>query len=137
MALHPALGMGLGWHYLKASASWRAKVGATDRQDSANRHFVEEARWNGDDFALYSFTEKDNGAYAALDLAILYRSFEGRLGLGVMAQNRALMHGATHPDVSIIQDYGLDHNAEYGDLDGYEAAPGDYKQTARPNRTSK
>lgn len=121
-SVQASLGLGLGWHYMRASGAWRTKVGQGDR--NGTNEIVQDAIWSGDDFAVYSFEERDHGAYAAFELAIMYRLLEERLGVGVMMQYSLLMHGAAQPDVRVVEDYGL------GDeLDGYAAEPDDYEET--------
>jgi hypothetical protein len=123
-SIQASLGLGLGWHYLRASGYWRAKVGDIDREGSSSQSTVEAAAWSGDDTAVYSFSLADNGAYAALELAIMYRAFDGRLGMGIMAQYSIPMHGSAVPDVVVEEQYGLD-----GELDGYHAEADDYEET--------
>jgi hypothetical protein len=124
-----SFGLGVGWHFVHASGRWRIKLGAGDR---ANNDLDNGgADWRGDDYAIYSFVENDNGAYSAFELALMYRLLGGRLGAGLLLQYTVLMQGKTDPDVEIEQQYGLADTpgvpAEWEG--GYTAEEDDYEET--------
>jgi hypothetical protein len=127
-----SLGLGFGWHFLHASGRWRSKLDAGDRANSTDAT-IGEANWKGNDYAVYSFEESDNGAYSVFEFTAMYRLLEGHLGAGIMLEYSILLHGRTSPEVTIESQYGLD--PPLGNPDnpagwtGYTAQKDDYEET--------
>lgn len=122
-------GVGLGYHYFKTSGRWRTKLPAEDRANSSP-NIDDQARFNGDDFAIYSFDMSDSGLYSVFEAAIMYRLLDARLGLGVLIKYTVPIHGAVEPDVKVEQDYGVHNNLAYDpSWTGYSAQENDYSDT--------
>jgi hypothetical protein len=123
-----SLGLGFGWHFLHASGRWRAKLDATDRANTDSLYG--DAAWNGNDYAVYSFKENDNGAYSVFELALMYRVLDDHLGAGVMLEYSILLHGQTNPAITIEKQYGLnDPLNNVAGWAGYTAEKNDYEET--------
>jgi hypothetical protein len=123
-----SLGLGFGWHFFHASGRWRVKLDATDRANTDPLY--SPAAWQGSDYAVFSFEENDNGAYAVFEFALMYRLLEDRIGLGLMLDYTILLHAKTDPEITIEEQYGLDDalNNPAG-LEGYHAVANDYEET--------
>jgi len=93
-------GVGLGYHYFHTSGRWRTKLPAGDRANGSAL-YEEQARYNGEDVALYSFSMSDSGLYGVFETALLYRLLEGRLGVGILFKYTVPVHGTVEPDVSV------------------------------------
>jgi hypothetical protein len=130
-SMEASFGLGFGWHFFQTSGRWRTKLDASDRANTTEGY--SSAAWAGNDYAIYSFEEKDNGAYTVIELAFMYRLLKGHLGAGVMLEYSVLLHGRTSPDVTVESQYGLDPplgnpNNPAGWL-GYTALENDYEET--------
>jgi hypothetical protein len=130
-SMEASFGLGFGWHFFQASGRWRTKLDASDRANTSEG--FGSAAWAGTDYAIYSFKEKDNGAYTVIELGFMYRLLKDHLGAGVMLEYSVLLHGRTSPDVKVESQYGLD--PPLGNLNnpagwlGYTALENDYEET--------
>ena len=123
-----SFGLGFGWHFFQTSGRWRAKLDPNDRANTDEMYGG--AAWKGTDYAIYSFKETDNGAYTAIELALMYRLLDGHLGAGLMLEYSILLHGRTTPDVKVESPYGLEEPLNnLAGWEGYTALANDYEET--------
>ncbi len=121
-------GVGLGYHFFHTSGRWRTKLPVNDR---ANLYPIDQqARFNGDDTAVYSFEESDSGIYTVFETTLMYRLMEGKLGVGILFKYTVPIHGVVEPDVKVEENYGVHNNPAYDmSWDGYQAQENDYGDT--------
>lgn len=122
-------GVGFGYHFFSTSGKWRTKLPVDDRAN-ASPVVEEQARFRGDDFALYSFEMKDSGLYGVFETALMYRMLEKKLGIGILFKYSIPIHGTVEPDVTVDQNYGVNNNPAYNlSWTGYSAHENDYADT--------